>query len=180
MPIALIADNDVGVRGLLAELARRQGFVVRVAADGLAAQEALAAGDVDLLVCDLDMPRLSGQQLVAGLAGFVRVPLVVVVSGYVDAAIQASLMAQRGVRVVLRKPFDVMAFAGLLRGYASELAAQARQGESASLEVDASARVEDPLRGSPQHPVLMQSVGGIGIGTAGVDQPSAGKNHFVP
>ncbi len=180
MPIALIADNDVGVRGLLAELARRQGFVVRVAADGLAAQEALAAGDVDLLVCDLDMPRLSGQQLVAGLAGCVRVPLVVVVSGYVDAAIQASLMAQRGVRVVLRKPFDVMAFAGLLRGYASELTAQARLDEPASLEADASARGEGPLRGSPAQPVLTQSVGGLGVGTTGVDQPSAGKNHFVP
>jgi CheY-like chemotaxis protein len=180
MPIALIADNDAGVRGLLAELARRQGFEVRVAADGLAAQEALAAGDVDLLVCDLDMPRLSGQQLVAGLADSLRVPLVVVVSGYVDAAIQASLMAQRGVRVVLRKPFDVMAFAGLLRGYASELAAKVLQAAPASVESHAVAQVADPMQSASPQPIAELSVGRLESGSVGLEPGSAGKNHFVP
>jgi CheY-like chemotaxis protein len=180
MPIALIADNDAGVRGLLAELARRQGFEVRVAADGLAAQEALAAGDVDLLVCDLDMPRLSGQQLVAGLADSLRVPLVVVVSGYVDAAIQASLMAQRGVRVVLRKPFDVMAFAGLLRGYASELIAKSRQEEAAGSESGAPTRVEDPLRSPVPQSMPEPSMGRPASVSVGLEADPAGKNHFVP
>jgi CheY-like chemotaxis protein len=180
MPIALIADNDAGVRGLLAELARRQGFEVRVAPDGVAAQEALAAGDVDLLVCDLDMPRLSGQQLVAGLADSLRVPLVVVVSGYVDAAIQASLMAQRGVRVVLRKPFDVMAFAGLLRGYATELVAQSRKVEAELAAAETGARLEGPVQSMPEQPVFPQPVGGLGVEASGGDQVSAGKNHFVP
>lgn len=180
MPIALIADNDAGVRGLLAELARRQGFEVRVAADGLAAQEALAAGDVDLLVCDLDMPRLSGQQLVASLADSLRVPLVVVVSGYVDAAIQASLMAQRGVRVVLRKPFDVMAFAGLLRGYASELAAKVHQAAPASQGPDAVVRVADAMRSATPQPIAEPSAGRPTSASIGLEADPAGKNHFVP
>lgn len=122
MRIAVIADNDPGVRGLLAELARRQGFEVRPAADGEQAKSLLAAGCVDLLVCDLDMPKVTGQQLLAWLAQQPHAPIVVVVSGYVDATIQAGLMAQRGVRTVLRKPFDILAFASLLRGYASEVA----------------------------------------------------------
>ena len=121
MPIALIADNDPGVRGLLSELARRQGFVVREAIDGEAAKQGLEAAGVDLLVCDLDMPKLSGQQLLQWLSQQLEVPIVVVVSGYVEAGMQQGLMAQRGVRVVLKKPFDILAFVGLLRGYASEL-----------------------------------------------------------
>jgi CheY-like chemotaxis protein len=124
MRSAVIADNDPGVRGLLAELARRQGFDVQPAADGEQAKLLLAAGGVDLLVCDLDMPKVTGQQLLGWVAQQPQVPIVVVVSGYVDASIQAGLMAHRGVRTVLRKPFDILAFASLLRGYAAELAAR--------------------------------------------------------
>lgn len=135
MRSAVIADNDPGVRGLLAELARRQGFEVLPAADGEQAKSLLGAGRVDLLVCDLDMPKVTGQQLLGWLAQQPQTPIVVVVSGYVDAAIQAGLMAHRGVRTVLRKPFDILAFASLLRGYAAELAARehaAKPGDPAS------------------------------------------------
>ncbi len=126
MRSAVIADNDPGVRSLLAELARRQGFEVHVAADGEQAKALLGTGSVDLLVCDLDMPKVTGQQLLGWVAQQHQAPIVVVVSGYVDATIQASLMAIRGVRSVLRKPFDILAFASLLRGYANELAARAQ------------------------------------------------------
>jgi CheY-like chemotaxis protein len=165
MPIALIADNDPGVRGLLSELARRQGFVVREAVDGEAAKQGLEAAGVDLLVCDLDMPKLSGQQLLQWLAQQLEVPIVVVVSGYVEAGMQQALMAQRGVRVVLKKPFDILAFVGLLRGYASELA----QRQVATPPVVATGSVVPP-EPNPA-PVKVE----VGLATA-----IAGKNHFVP
>ena len=165
MPIALIADNDPGVRGLLSELARRQGFVVREAIDGEAAKQGLEAAGVDLLVCDLDMPKLSGQQLLQWLSQQLEVPIVVVVSGYVEAGMQQALMAQRGVRVVLKKPFDILAFVGLLRGYASELAQ--RQAAPAPAVVAASAV-------SPEHDLPPVK------DPAGLAAAIAGKNHFVP
>ncbi len=165
MPIALIADNDPGVRGLLAELARRQGFEVREAVDGEAAKQVLDAASVDLLVCDLDMPKVSGQQLLHWLAQRLEVPVVVVVSGYVEAGMQQALMSQRGVRVVLRKPFDILAFVGLLRGYASEFA-------------------QRQVAVEPQSVPLVQGAAGSGAGATqvhvGVAEPIAGKNHFVP
>lgn len=165
MPIAMIADNDPGVRGLLSELARRQGFVVREAIDGEAAKQGLEAAGVDLLVCDLDMPKLSGQQLLQWLSQQLEVPIVVVVSGYVEAGMQQGLMAQRGVRVVLKKPFDILAFVGLLRGYASELAQ--RQAATASAVVAASAV-------SPEPDLPLVKV------PAGLATAIVGKNHFVP
>lgn len=165
MPIALIADNDPGVRGLLSELARRQGFVVREAIDGEAAKQGLEAAGVDLLVCDLDMPKLSGQQLLQWLSQQLEVPIVVVVSGYVEAGMQQALMAQRGVRVVLKKPFDILAFVSLLRGYASELAQ--RQAAPAPAVVAASAVSPEPDLSPVKVP-------------AGLAAAIAGKNHFVP
>ncbi len=107
----LIADNDPGVRGLLCEVVRRQGLAATVVADGEAAQAALAGGTFAVLICDLDMPRRTGLEVLSWLATQGRQPAVLVVSGYVDARIQAQLDALSFVRGVLRKPFDVLAFA---------------------------------------------------------------------
>lgn len=117
MPSALIADNDPGVRMLLADLVRRSGFVVQVVVDGEAARDELRKGSFDLLVCDLDMPKLSGQQLLSWLAAESVALKVVVVSGYVDAKIQGDLEQHRCVRAILRKPFDIMGFVTMLRAF---------------------------------------------------------------
>lgn len=119
MVMVLIADNDPGVRGLLTEVVRRQGCSVAAANDGLAAQQALAAAPVDILVCDLDMPRLGGLELLAWLATQPVQPAVVVVSGFVDARTAARLDELACVRAVLRKPFDVLAFAARIRELAA-------------------------------------------------------------
>jgi DNA-binding response OmpR family regulator len=114
----LVADNDPGVRSLLAELARRQGYAVRTADDGEAACRELARGGIDVFVCDLDMPRLSGSQVLDWLAAQALQPATVVVSGYLDARTTAALGRRPWVRASLRKPFDVVAFVALLRGLA--------------------------------------------------------------
>ena len=119
MPTVLVADNDPGVRSLLAEVVRRQGLTVRTADDGEAARTVLVAGGVDLLVCDLDMPRLSGGEVLTWLAAQPTQPAVVVVSGYIDAKVASDLQRLACVRAILRKPFDVLAFAQLVRGLAA-------------------------------------------------------------
>ena len=119
MVTVLVADNDPGVRDLLAEVARRQGFTVCTADDGAAAQQALQRGGIGILVCDLDMPRISGDQLLAWLATQATQPAVVVVSGYLDARVIEALERQPCVRSILRKPFDVLAFARQLRSLAA-------------------------------------------------------------
>ncbi len=125
MVTVLVADNDPGVRSLLVEVVRRQGCAVEGAIDGVAARERLEAGGIDILVCDLDMPRLSGNDLLAWIEARAVRPLVVVVSGYIDGKLEAALGSLRCVRSVLRKPFDVFAFAQLVRGLAAAAAANA-------------------------------------------------------
>jgi len=106
----LIADNDPGVCALLAAVVRRLGCRVVTAADGQQAMTILAQGGVAVLVCDLDMPRASGQQVLQWSGRQPRPTPAIVVSGFVDAAVTAQLQDFGCVRAVMRKPFDLPAF----------------------------------------------------------------------
>jgi CheY-like chemotaxis protein len=107
----LLADNDVHVAAVLEAFLRRAGLEVEVVGDGGTARDRLRSADYDLLVCDLDMPVLSGDALLAEIGADPRAPPVMVVSGYVDEGTVERLAAQPAVRAVLRKPFDLRAFA---------------------------------------------------------------------
>lgn len=113
--MVLIADNDAGVSELLREVLRRVGLAVETARDGLEAVERLAAGGIDLLVCDLQMPNLDGHGVLAQLAGKNEVPPIFIVSGYLDPRHEQSIRAHSAVVDVLEKPFDVIAFGERVR-----------------------------------------------------------------
>jgi CheY-like chemotaxis protein len=57
------------------------------------------------------MPRASGVEVVESLRGLASPPAVMVVSGYMDPAVESRLRALPFVREVLRKPFDLLMFA---------------------------------------------------------------------
>ena len=65
MATILIAEDDASIRRVCMIWLAREGYTVIEAADGQAAMELLQARDVDLLVSDVEMPRLSGIDLVA-------------------------------------------------------------------------------------------------------------------
>ena len=65
MATILVAEDDAGIRRVCTMWLKRDGHTVIEAADGQAAMELLQAQDVDLLVSDVEMPRLSGTELVA-------------------------------------------------------------------------------------------------------------------
>ncbi|MGA2788207.1 MAG: response regulator [Verrucomicrobiota bacterium] len=63
----LVVDDDTGMRKLEAEVLIRYGYQVDAAEDHTAGWKALQAHTYDLLITDLDMPRLSGLKLVKRL-----------------------------------------------------------------------------------------------------------------
>ena len=117
-PLVLVADNDHAVSGLLRDVLLRTGLTVRQAFDGEVAREQARAPDVKVLVCDLDMPRLSGIEVLESLANLASPPQAVVISGYLDSAVRLRLGALGFVREVLRKPFDLLGFAEKVRAIA--------------------------------------------------------------
>lgn len=111
----LIVDNDPGVRGLLAEVIRRHGFEITLANDGADAREILLQRRFDVMVCDLDMPRVSGGELLAWVDGQDGAPRCIVVSGFLDGHTSSRLSALGCVVALLRKPFDILAFGSMVR-----------------------------------------------------------------
>ncbi len=65
MATILIVEDDASIRRVCMMWLARKGHTVLEAADGQAAMELLQAQDVDLLVSDVEMPRLTGTDLVA-------------------------------------------------------------------------------------------------------------------
>ena len=128
-PVVLVADNDTGVNELLCEVLSQVGLRTESVGDGQAALSRIAAGGVRLLVCDLDMPVVSGIEVVRRIPRGGGAPRVVVVSGYVDARLEHQLRGSGVVAAVFRKPFDLFAFAdevaALVRGAGSAPAGEA-------------------------------------------------------
>ena len=62
-----MVDDDTGIRHLGTEVLIRHGYQVDAAEDHIAGWKALQTYTYDLLITDLDMPRLSGLKLVKRL-----------------------------------------------------------------------------------------------------------------
>ncbi|MFZ5889506.1 MAG: response regulator [Myxococcota bacterium] len=65
----LVVEDDVTIRSALRRILHSEGYAVLEAADGLEASEVAAnfPGTIDLLLCDLLMPRVDGRQTVANI-----------------------------------------------------------------------------------------------------------------
>jgi type IV pilus assembly protein PilB len=68
----LVADDDTQMRRLIRRVLERDGFEVVEAGDGLDALELAQQGGVELVILDLDMPRLGGLGVLEELRAQVR------------------------------------------------------------------------------------------------------------
>jgi DNA-binding NtrC family response regulator len=87
----LVADDEKNIREGLREALMLDGYDVLLAADGKEAVDALAHGEVDLVITDLKMPRLSGEELLRKVsADFPTVPVIILTGhGTIESAVQA-------------------------------------------------------------------------------------------
>jgi two-component system, chemotaxis family, chemotaxis protein CheY len=63
----LVVDDSTMVRAQVGHALGRAGFEIREAIDGLEALATIREGGVDLVVCDINMPRMTGLELLAEL-----------------------------------------------------------------------------------------------------------------
>jgi len=87
----LVADDEKNIREGLREALMLDGYDVLLAADGREALDTVNRGDVDLLITDLKMPRLSGEELLKSVASqFPTVPVIILTGhGTIESAVQA-------------------------------------------------------------------------------------------
>jgi len=81
--VVVIADDSISVRKFIGRMLEKSGYRVRLAADGLEAAEIIAQVGCELLITDLEMPRMNGYELMAHLrqgAAAAPFPILVVTS----------------------------------------------------------------------------------------------------
>ncbi|MDE7298946.1 MAG: response regulator transcription factor [Lachnospiraceae bacterium] len=98
----LIVDDDVHIGNMLKEVLSREGYAVSRAWSGTEAKFVLSGERPDLVLLDLMLPGLSGEELLPELEG---VP-VIVVSARADVDSKVGLLLSGAVDYVT-KPFDV-------------------------------------------------------------------------
>lgn len=79
-PTVLVVDDDPHVRDLLNSVLTRAGYYVEQATDGMAALDHIATHAPDLVLTDVQMPRLDGIGLASRLAGQAAAIPVIVMS----------------------------------------------------------------------------------------------------
>ncbi len=81
----LLVDDEPLVRKLISGYLVAAGYVVRVAVDGLDAIGKLRAGPPDLIISDLNMPRMSGVEFLEVVRKrFPQIPVIVITAVPVD------------------------------------------------------------------------------------------------
>ncbi|HVA64296.1 MAG TPA: response regulator [Terriglobales bacterium] len=76
----LVAEDDAASRELLAEILRASGYTVIEAADGAEAVDELEQCRPDLVLVDIQMPKLSGYQVLSHLRTHSSQPAIPVVA----------------------------------------------------------------------------------------------------
>ncbi|MBZ4193610.1 MAG: response regulator, partial [Candidatus Contendobacter sp.] len=103
---ALVVDDSLSARRSLAQLAQDAGLEVRTARDGLEAIEIIASKRPDIVLADLEMPRMNGLELAAHLRANQAtrdLPIIMITSRSTDKHRREA--AAMGVNVYLTKPF---------------------------------------------------------------------------
>jgi len=80
-PVILVVDDSITTRTMERHLLEAAGYGVRVAVDGVEAWATLASEPVDLVVSDVDMPRMNGLELTEKIRAhpnLARLPIILV------------------------------------------------------------------------------------------------------
>ncbi len=123
-PLVLVVDDSITVRRLTQRLLQRAGYRVALAADGLQALDCLRAETPLLLLCDLEMPRMDGFELLRQLrqdARWADLPVILITSRQADK--HRALARELGVEHYLGKPYAEPELLALVQGCAAQASA---------------------------------------------------------
>jgi len=104
----LCADDSVSIRKYVASLLSRERFDVTTAADGAEAYEYAERNTYDIIMTDLEMPKMHGYELISALrakAAFNHIPIVILTARSGEKHRRRGL--ELGANAFLNKPFDV-------------------------------------------------------------------------
>jgi len=105
MKSVLIVEDEPAVRGLLSLMLEGEHYKVRTAEDGQEALDQVEAARPDAILLDLNLPRVSGWQVIDSLDrnhDAESVPIIALTAGAKKVTV-----GQHGIKAFLSKPFDL-------------------------------------------------------------------------
>ena len=112
----LVIDDEENMRHMLQSVLGRLGYAVRTAANG---REGLAALDrhwIDLVITDINMPVMTGVELVENMAddpALNRIPVIMISTD--GSTSRMEYLKSKGVRAYVRKPFTTEQIRSVVR-----------------------------------------------------------------
>jgi two-component system KDP operon response regulator KdpE len=150
MRVLVVDDEPQLLRALRINLSARRYEVV-VAADGASALEAAARHLPDLVVLDLGLPDMDGAEVIAGLRGWTKVPILVL-SGRADASDKVDAL-DAGADDYVTKPFSMEELMARLRALQRRVESEGGADEPVvqigNFSVDLSAKTVTPAADAP-------------------------------
>ena len=119
---ALVVDDDATMVEYVSAVLRRAGYLVETADNGLTALEMYRANPFDAVVCDIRMPKLSGNSFLKNL----RLTA--------DSTCRVVLLSAMDDQTIRREALEAGAVAYLLKPASSKAIIEAVTGVSAALK----------------------------------------------
>jgi DNA-binding NtrC family response regulator len=102
----LIAEDEANLRLVLQKELERLGYRVQAAPDGEAALRKLEESNVDVLLCDINMPRIDGMEVLRRVHQRPNPPEVIMLTG--QATVETAVEAMKlGAYDYLTKPYSI-------------------------------------------------------------------------
>ncbi|MDR1890000.1 MAG: Hpt domain-containing protein [Zoogloeaceae bacterium] len=121
-PIVLVVDDSLTVRKITSKLLAREGYRVELAKDGVDALEQLVELMPDVILSDIEMPRMDGFDLVRNIRSDHRldkVPVIMITSRTADK--HRNLAMEIGANQYLGKPYNEVELLRLLADYTEQV-----------------------------------------------------------
>jgi CheY-like chemotaxis protein len=115
-PVILVVDDDAPILLLMRSLLREFGFEPITATSGAEAIETARERRPDLVLLDLKMPGMSGDEVIRALRGYVGLDStpILILSG---EPVAPDELVRLGANAAILKPFDVTALVEQIRSH---------------------------------------------------------------
>ena len=125
LPLVLIVDDSLTVRKITSRLLQREGFAVAAAKDGVDALQVLSEQVPDVILLDIEMPRMDGFEFAKTIKGdpkYAGIPIIMITSRTAEK--HRNRAAELGVDLYLGKPYQEDELLKHLREMTGVIAAQ--------------------------------------------------------
>ena len=103
----MIVDDSLTVRKITSRLLQREGFAVATAKDGIDALQVLGEQVPDVILLDIEMPRMDGFEFTKTIKGdpkYANIPIIMITSRTAEK--HRNRAAELGVDLYLGKPYQ--------------------------------------------------------------------------